>query len=205
MTSKKLFYVLIAVLVLISGSGVATLVLGNKQITKQNDELSHYKVESTALEEVQRSLVTAKKDVETYKDIESIARTVVPQEKDQAKTVREIINLADESNVPIASVTFPTSSLGSKASTGAPTANQQQVGTITQTQKVTGLNNVERLQITVTSDSAKPIPYSSFIRFLDLLEKNRRTSQVGSLNIQPDPDNRNLLTFSLIINVYIKK
>lgn len=205
MTSKKLFYLLIAALVLVNASGAAVFVLGNKQITKQNDELSRYKLESTALEEVQRSLVSAKKDINTYKDIESIAKTVVPQEKDQAKTVREIVKLAEESNIPISSVTFPTSSLGAKATAGPSTATQQQAGTITQTQKVTGLNNVERLEITVTSDTTKPVPYSNFIRFLDLLEKNRRTSQVGSINIQPDPKNRNLLTFSLILNVYIKK
>ena len=196
MNSRKFFYVLIAILVLVAGGGVAALVYGKKILDTQNTKLTELKIEASTLEDVQRSLVTAKKDIESYADIEQISKTVVPQEKDQARTVREIVKLAEESNIEIASISFPTSSLGTK--TTGTTTN-------TQTQKVDGINNVERLEITVSSNTSSPVLYSDFIGFLQKLEQNRRTSQVSNINIQPVADNRNQLTFSLVLNVYIKK
>lgn len=199
MNSRKLFYLLVVVVVLINIGGVAAIVYGKKMLNTQNAKLTDLKVESSTLEDVQRSLVTAKKDIEKYADIEKISKTVVPQEKDQARTVREIIKLAEESNIEVASVSFPTSSLGSK------TAGSAQAGTTTQTQKVEGISNVERLEVTVSSNTATPVTYTDFLSFLEKLEQNRRTSQVSNINIQPVADNRNMLTFSLVLNVYIKK
>lgn len=204
MNSKNLFFVLVAAIVLINGAGVAAIVTGDKLLQKQNNRLTELKVEATTIEQVQASLVRAKKDIDTYQDIEQVANTVVPQEKDQARTVRELVKLAQDSGIAISSISFPSSSLGNK-STGAAAATQQAPGSNTQTQKVEGINNVEKLEITVTSDTARPVLYTSFIKFLDSLENNRRTSQVSNINIQPVADNRNLVTFSLIVNVYIKK
>lgn len=199
MNSRKFFYVLIVVLVAVNTAGIAALVYGKKMLDTQNDKLTSLKVKSGTLESVQRSLVAAKKDIESYSDIEQIGKTVVPQEKDQARTVREIIKIADESNINISSISFPSSTLGS-----APGSAAAQTAT-TQTQKVDGISNVERLEVTVTSNPSAPVPYSNFITFLEKLEQNRRTSQVSNINIQPFSENRNLLTFSLVLNVYIKK
>jgi len=200
--SRRLYIVLIAVLILVNGSGVALLVFGNKYLDKQNAKLTDLKVEADTLDVVQRSLVTAKKDIETYSDLAKVVNTVVPQEKDQAKTIREIVKIANESGVPITSINFPTSSLGSKAVAGAnpTTAN---AGTNTQTQKVDGISGVERLEITVTSGSA--VRYSNFILFLQKLEQNRRTSQVSATTVTPDVTNPSNVQFSLTLNVYIKK
>lgn len=204
MNSRRLFYLLVAALILVNGAGIAALVLGDKQLVKQNTKLTELKVQSSSLETVQSSLVQAKKDIETYSVLEQITKSVIPQEKDQARTVREIVKLAGEAGVPVSSVSFPSSTLGSKSVAGA-TGASTTAGTTTQTQKVTGINNVERLEITVTSDPSKPVLYSDFIKFLSKLEQNRRTSQVASINIQPVADNRNKLTFSLVLNVYIEK
>lgn len=203
MTSKRLFYSLIATLLLIIAGTGAVLYYGNKQLTQQNNKLSALKLESNSLDQVQASLNGVKKDIAKYTEIEQIARTVVPQEKDQARTVREIVKLADESRVAVASINFPTSSLGSDAKSSKSTKDS--AGATSQTTKVEGLTNVEQLQITVDSDKAKPTTYTSLLIFLEKLEQNRRTSQVTSVNIQPDSENRNLLTFTLTLNVYIKK
>lgn len=208
MNSKRFFYLLVALLVLINGAGVAAIVLGNKYLEKQNTHLTDLKVEANTLDKVQVSLARAKKDIDKYSTLDQIIKTVVPQEKDQARTVREIIKIADESHINIASVGFSTSSLGSAATgpAAAPgtTSNTGNSGN-TQTQKVEGISNVERLEITVASDTSKPVLYSDFIAFLAKLEQNRRTSQVSSINIVPVSTNRNLLTFSMVLNVYIKK
>lgn len=203
MTTKRLFYGLTALLALLAVVVVSSVVYGNKFLTKQNEKLTALKIESNNLERVQASLSAAKKDIQEYSAIEQIAKTVVPQEKDQARTVREIIKLADESGVSISSVTFANSTLGNSPAakpSGGPAA-----GTITQTQKVEGLTNVEKLPITITSDTTRPASYRSFLLFMEKLEQNRRTSQVENINIQPNPTNRNFLTFNLTLNVYIKK
>lgn len=204
MNSKKLFFILCALLLVINGAGAAALVYGNKMLVKQNDKLTQLKVEASSLEDVQQSLVNAKKDIQTYADVETIAKTVVPQEKDQARTVREIVKLAADSGISISSVSFPSSSLGNKATT-APGAAASGPSANTQTQKVDGINNVERLEVTVSSDSSRPVLFTSFVSFLERLEQNRRTAQVTNINIQPVSDNRNFLTFTLTLNVYIKK
>lgn len=200
MNSKKLFFVLCGLLVVIGAAGVGVFVYGNKLLVKQNSKLTTLKIEAGSLEEVQQSLVSAKKDIQTYSEIESIAKTVVPQEKDQARTVREIIKLAAESGINISSISFPSSSLGSKSTAAAASAAAN-----TQTQKVDGISNVERLEVTVSSSSGQPVLFTNFVGFLEKLEQNRRTAQVTNINIQPSSDNRNFLTFNLTLNVYIKK
>lgn len=209
MNSKKLFYLLCVVILLINVGGVAALVYGNKLLVKQNSKLTDLKIEASSLEEVQRSLVNAKKDIQSYSEIESVAKTVVPQEKDQARTVREIVKLASESKINISSISFPSSSLGNKAgtapATGTAAAPAASTSTNTQTQKVDGISNVERLEVTVSSDTSKPVLFTNFVGFLAKIEQNRRTSQITNINIQPVSDNRNFLTFTLTLNVYIKK
>lgn len=206
MNSKRLYYVLIALIILINGSGVAAVYFGNKILAKQTTKLTDLKVQATTLEGVQSSLSNAKKDILTYSDIEKVVKTVIPQEKDQARTVREIVKIADESNITLSSISFPSSTLGNNAATAAPgTTTPTSTTGNTQTQKVDGISNVERLEITLASDTTKPVLYNDLITFLSKLEQNRRTSQVSSINIIPDSTKRNYLTFTMTLNVYIKK
>ena len=203
MSSRRFFYILVALIIVINAAGLAALVYGKKTLDTQNAKLTDLKVQASTLEDTQRSLVNAKKDIEKYADIEQISKTVVPQEKDQARTVRELVKLAEDTNIQISSISFPTSSLGAQNTPGAAAAAP--AGASTQTQKVDGITGVERLEITVTSNTSVPVRYSDFLLFLEKLEQNRRTSQVSNINIQPVADDRNLLTFSLVLNVYIKK
>jgi hypothetical protein len=208
MNSKRLFILLVSILFLVNASGIALLVMGNKYLDKQNSKLTELKVESDTLDVVQRSLIRAKKDVETYTDLANVVAAVVPQEKDQARTVREIVKIASESGISITSINFPNSTLGTAATAtntgGQPSATAATSGTTnTQTQKVTGINNVERLEITVQSGTA--VPFKNFILFLQKLEQNRRTAQVSNVSINPNTENPNYVQFSLVLNVYIKK
>lgn len=203
MTAKKLFYGLIAGIALLILATALTVFYGNQMLIKQNKKLADTKVQLANLDQVQTSLVTAKRDIEQYSVIEQIAKTVVPQEKDQARTVREIIKIADESGISITSISFASSTLGNTSKSKSPTTDAGSA--TTQTEKVEGITGVEKLPITVTSDSNRPVSYKSFLLFLERLEQNRRTSQVADINIQPNTDNRNFINFSLKLNAYIKK
>lgn len=202
MNARKLFYILLGALVLLTIGAGASTYYGNQFLVKQNEKLTALKVESSNLDLVQTSLIGAKKDIELYSPIELIAKTIVPQEKDQATTIREIVQIAAQSNVGISSITFPTSTLGNSTKG---TAKPSNTAVDTQSQKVEGLTSVEVLPITITSDTNKPVTYRTFLKFLENLEQNRRTAQVDSITIQPDTDDRNIITFNLILNVYIKK
>lgn len=201
---------MLGVLVLMAGLGIASIVVGNNMLQKKSDQLVALKLDNRLLEEQQIALVQANKDIEKYADLEKIAKSIVPQDKDQAKTVREIVELAAESGVPIASISFPSSNLGQgQPQVVTPTESGTAPATpaappITQVKPVDGIPGVFQLEINVQSDNGGPISYANLITFLTKLEQNRRTAQVSQITISPVPKDIRLLTLQLTINVYIK-
>lgn len=194
---------------------VSTVVLGNSLLEKQSKKLVGLKLDSQVIESQEIALSQAKKDIIKYSELESIAKQIVPQDKDQAKATREIINLAELSGVKISSIGFPISSLGQApktttktaddtSKTPAPAAPSAPTTTETQVQPVTGIKGLFQLEINVTSDSTSPVSYERLIDFLSRLEQNRRAAQVSQISIQPDASNRSILNFSLTITLYIK-
>lgn len=199
MSNKKIYYVLISVMIVVCGLGLAGVYYGNKLLVNSSAKLNDAKLNTKVIDEQQKLLAQAKQDIAKYSDLETIAKTVVPQEKDQARTVREILKFAEDTNVPITSVTFPASNLG-EVSTGKKTSDPN----LSQLQKVEGINGVYILPITVSNDTSKQVSYSNLINFLEKLEQNRRTSEVNSIGLTPNPANRSQLTYTMTINVYIK-
>lgn len=213
MSSKRLYYILSAVvLLLIVGLAAGTYGI-NKLLTQKSAELAELKAKDEALDMEQVSLAKAKKDLQSYAELEKIAKAVVPQDKDQAQTVREIANIAASNGISLASITFPASTLGSNVkpgtsagntSTPSPTSGGAKTGALSQLQAVKNIPGVYSLLITVQSDPDAPVPYSRFVNFLNDLEHNRRTAQVNTISITPAPKNRDLLSFNLTLNEYIK-
>lgn len=199
MTSKRLFFVLLAAITLLGGASVAGVYFGNALLQKQTVTITNLRAESLALDEQQKSLVQAKKDIEQYSELETIVKTIVPQEKNQARTVREIIRFSEKTGIKIASVTFPASTLGQDGAKQTTTADK------TQLKPVEGISGVQQLELTVQSDVNAPIPYSDLLAFLALLEQNRRTSQVSNINVQPSELDRTKVTFSLTVNIFVKQ
>lgn len=199
MNSKRVFYLMIAVVSLLVLGVIGTAYLANSMLEKQAGTLAELKLKSQVLEQEQVSLDKAKRDIAKYAELDKIAKSIVPQDKDQAQAVREIIKIASDSGIKPSSITFPTSSLGT---TAAPTAG----GTagLTQLKPVKGSTGLYIQQITITQDASAPVPYDRFIGFLDRLEQNRRTAQVSNIVLQPQPQNRNLLSFTLTLDQYIK-
>lgn len=215
MNSKRVFFVMAGVLCLLTALTIGGVVIGNSLLENKSKRLSELKLENRTLEEQQLSLNQAKVDIEKYSDLERIAKSVVPQEKDQARTVRELINIANASGIKISSVTFPSSSLGQAAQKPAATSNNTDgeatpapkaptAPPITQVKPVDNIKGLYQLEITMQSDSSAPVPYSKLLNFLSALEQNRRTAQVSTINVQPSLKNRDLVTFNIVINVYIK-
>lgn len=203
---------MIGLVVILCISAVAAIVLGNSMLKSKSDKLVDLKLENRVLEEQQTALVRANKDIESYSELENITKSIVPQDKDQAKTVREIVKIAEESGIGIANLSFPSSNLGT--STPKPktestegtdsTSTAPAAPPITQVKAVEGIPGVYRMEITLQSDTTRPISYVNLINFLSKLEQNRRTAQVAQINITPKPSSVGELTFTLVINVFIK-
>jgi hypothetical protein len=212
--SKRTFYLLLLLLFLTMAGLVGGAYGINALLAKQSSKLVGLKAQDQALTQEQQSLAKAKRDIATYASLETIAKTVVPQDKDQAEAVREIVNLASSSGVSLGSITFPASSLGATPTvhntTGVAAAGATPVAAnggnpaLSQLTAVPGIPGVYSLQISVTNADANSVTYAQLESFLGKLEQNRRTAQVTALTIQPQVDDPSQLTFTLSINEYIK-
>jgi hypothetical protein len=185
----------------------------NSLLEAKAKTLVDLKLQSQVVTSQQAGLQRAKKQIAQYASFEETAKSIVPQDKDQAEAVREITKIATDSGIKrLSSVTFPLSTLGGPAGTtsttttgtAAPTANISKKNALTQLLPVKGMSGVYSLQITIQQTSEAAISYSQFLTFLDKLEQNRRTAQVTSIILQPDSTNPNMVAFTLTINEFIK-
>lgn len=186
---------------------IVAVVVGNQILQQKSKKLADLKLNSRVLDEQQSSLKRAKKDIETYTSLEQIAKAVVPQDKDQAEAVREIVKIAGDNGIKLASITFPASTLGQVVPKAVPTDDttpKVKTPPITQVQTVEGIPGVFTLQIIIQQDTSAPITYDKFIGFLTNLEQNRRTAQVSTVSVTPNPQDHSKLTFNLTLNAYIK-
>jgi len=209
MNSKIAFFIMLGIVGLMGAAVIGAVILGDIFLHQQSNKLVELKLDSQVLEAQQISLTQAKKDLLKYSELATIAKQIVPQDKDQARATREIILLADQAGVKISAINFPASTLGQlPAKTSTPPTDtpvaKTVTPTITQVKPVDGIKDLYQLDIIVASDTASPASYPRLIDFLGRLEKNRRTAQVTQISIQPDSKNRTLLNFTLTITLYLK-
>lgn len=207
MTSKHAYFLMLATIGLSALGIIGALYIGNKMLVARSSELTELKAVNEILDDQEVSLVKAKQDIKKYKNLEELTQTIVPRDKDQARAVREIVALAQESGVPIKSIVFPSSNLGSKAKETAKapdSTEEKKPDPISQAKPLKDIKGVYSLEATITPSSE--VNYYQFIDFLSKLEKNRRTAQVTSIKIDPKSSSRNnpQITFSLTINIFLK-
>jgi Na+-translocating ferredoxin:NAD+ oxidoreductase RnfG subunit len=187
--------------------GLGALVYtGNKLLVKESNKLLELKAISQVLESQTTGLSQAKQDVQKYKGIEEITQSVVPQDKDQARAVREIVELARQSGIELKSITFPASNLGNAARTptgSSSSAKAKPVAGLSQAKPVEGIKGVYSVELSI--EPVGEVNYYKFIDFISKLENNRRTSQVSRIRIdQPANKNSQNIDFSLTINIFVK-
>lgn len=210
MNSKQAFFGLLGVLGLLVVLSGALLYFGLGELTKKGDELTTLKLEQAVMDDRKQNLVKAKRDIQEYKTLEQISRSIVPQEKDQARTIQEIYAIGRESGISLSTIQFPASALGEakKKSNSKKKSSNKPVATVdpntTQLIEVEGAKNLYAMEIETQSDKAKPVRYDQMLRFLELLENNRRTAHVTNINIQPSDGDRSRVTFSLTLNLYVR-
>lgn len=201
---------MIALVVFLSFLVIGAAVLGDSILRRQSDHLVSAKLENKVLDAEQNALNLAKADLERFSELSDIAKQIVPSDKDQAKTTRELVQIADQAGIKIATITFPQSDLGTKKAApakkeGDPTVTPAPATSkISQAEPAEGIPGLQQLDITLTSDATQTTSYNQLIEFLELLENNRRTSHVKALTITPGASDNSTLSFSLTLTVYIK-
>jgi hypothetical protein len=208
MSAKRVFYGMLAgtlVLILIC---VAATYFASQLLVKEGNSLLDLKLQKAVLAKQRDSLAKAKEDIAKYSELEVIAKTVVPQEKDQARTVLELVQLANESGISITSIDFPQSLLGQAAKKSTKKDSKAPVVMVdSNTTQLTALDNLKgvySMEISLQSNQNQPVTFAQLLDYLRRLEKNRRTAQVIDLAITPSATNRNLVTFTLKLNSYVK-
>lgn len=176
---------------------------GYSLLKKQSQKLVDLKAQDEVTKQQEVSLAQAKADIQKYTPLDEIAKSVVPQDKDQAKTVREINAIATQNGIVLQQISFATSNLGGSSSSSSSSSSSGSTN-ITQVQPVDGIPGVYSLEITVSNGDSSPVPYSQFLEFLQGLEANRRTAHVSSISVTPSDKNSGEVNFSLILDAYLK-
>ncbi len=206
MSSKHVYWLTIFLLIVLGFGIVGSTYYSTKILKKESDKLVDLKLENRLLEDQQSALSVAKKSIDKYKELDKIARTVLPQDKDQAKAVRELVNLSGESGIRLSSITFPSSNLGIVQPVPLNKDGQKKPATPAETQvkPVAGIPGVYEMEINVKQDPTLPISYPAFINFLSKLENNRRTAQVSNISVTPYDQDRSKLVMNMTLKLYIK-
>lgn len=210
MTPKRFFIIMVAVFSLSIMGGGAMLYFANNTLKSRSGSVVDLKLESAEVEAQLSAYQAAKKDVEKYAYLNDIINTALPQDKDQARTVREIFLLAQQAGIAIKSVQFPSSTLG--AVTSAPavgtTTTKPDTAVITQAKPVTGLKGVYSIETVVTpyaDDKLNIVTYDQLISFLKKIESNRRAMQVSSIQLNPlGQGSSDSISFTITLNIFIK-
>ena len=180
----------------------------NNIFNSKSGNLASQQAKISTLNSEQLTLLNAKAELKKYASLYGIAQNVVPQNKDQTQTVRQIIAIASANNVSIGSISFPSSTLGSITSSSSvtPSATSALNPNLSQLVRVPTIPGLYTLPITITSSNQanQYTSYNEFIGFLQGLENNRQTAQVTSLLITPNSQNPNYVNFNISLNIYIK-
>lgn len=179
----------------------------NGLLETRASKLTSLKSKVLSLEKQKTDLAKAKKDIALYDELYKISRSVVPENKDQAETVRQILKLAGQNNIQVDSITFPASTLGAGAVAGAtgtatpaPAAASAVKPNLSQLLAVPSIPGVYVLKINLTGAARS---YPQIINLLADLEQNRQTAEVTNISITPPQEDPNYV-INLVINSYIK-
>jgi len=223
MNSQRFRLVLLGTLGLCVIIFMALCVFGLSMLRSESDKMVQLKLENRTADAQLANLNVSKKEIEKYSYFKSVAASVIPNDKDQAKAVLDIFQLADQSGISIQSITFPSSNLGLRTSTTTAPASSASSSSssatdsassskiISQAIPVTGIPGLYSIQLTITPETgpqvpaAKQVSYAKVLDFLSRIENNRRTAQITQINIQPvGSAGSGQINFSLTVNIFIK-
>lgn len=212
-TPKLIRFSLFGLLALMAVIFFATASVGQGKLSNKSEQLVDAKLKSKTVDDQLSSLELARKQIEKYSYFNDVAKTVIPNDKDQARAVLDISQQADQSGIALTSITFPASTLGGSTKSVSATGAGSTTTAISQATPVTGIKGLYSLELTIipltgpTTPASKVVTYPKFLDFLNRIEHNRRTAQITQVSIQPQSDKSGPtgeINFSLTINIFIR-
>lgn len=192
---------------------IVTPFVGLSILSDKSRQLVDLKSQSKTADDQLASLAAAKKQLQKYSYFNDVAKTVIPNDKDQAQAVLDIFQMASASGIALQNIDFPASSLGVRTSpsAGGSASGSSSSGAspLSQAKPVTGIAGLYSLQLTVSPQAgaqispAQATTYPKFLDFLSRIERDRRTAQISQINIQPDASSQ-YLGFTITLNIFIK-
>lgn len=222
MNAKRFFYVLIGIIGLLVVVCAGLVVGGNQLMAKTSQKLIEAKLNNSLADVKIGEYLKAKTYMNQNQDVRPIVDNMIPKNKDQDTATKELYKIADSAGVAITSIQYPSSNLGLKAAASASstatsdktsgastTPTTPAVAPLSQAKAADGLPGVQgidvELRLTAT-DTKSPITYDSLIKFLKLVELNRRSMQIKKVFVQPDKPGNGLVKLSpqITITIFVK-
>ncbi|MGH7239545.1 MAG: hypothetical protein ACREHG_05710, partial [Candidatus Saccharimonadales bacterium] len=144
MTAKKFNIVMVALVVVLCLAMIIGAYEAKSILANHSQKLINLQLQQASLDDEQTQLTSAKTEIKKYAPLAAIAKSIVPQDKNQAEAVREIVNIAGNNNIVLSSITFPKSDLGSSSPKSAASSTVN----LSQLTLVKGLSGVYQLPIT---------------------------------------------------------
>lgn len=209
MNAKKLYYALISLTVMIIIATAGVLYVADSFLKKNSEKLTEYKKEEKQVQLDERVYLKATNDLKKFNQLglREVVNEALPKEKDQARAIKEIFQMAESSNINIDKIQFADSTLGEKPKNATPSTtsggnNQPASSSITQAKPIAGISGVQGIEMSVGISSINdkiPIDYNRFIDFVNKITNSRRTMQITKLSIQPG-----LKKAEITINIFVK-
>jgi hypothetical protein len=202
MTPKKLYFVLTGAGIVSLFAIVATIYFANTLLQKSSNQLVSVKLDNRVIEEREKYLLQAKKELDKYKDLSATLQKVLPKDKDEARAVAELYRIADESGLQITRISFPASTLGQKSTSKSTSSSS---AAVTQAKPLDGVQGALYIttQIEIEGKRNASITYPQIIQFLKKLEQNRRNMQVSEISVN-STEKSGELTASVGLNIFVK-
>lgn len=225
MTPKKVNRYFVLLFLIGIGLSVFILRYATNWLTTSSQELMSLRTEVAELDKKQSDLERAKKSLTDNASEVATLSLVLPEDKDQARVVQEIYSIADQSNVKIDSVGFPSSTLGaqtapkvvaptetttapSTSATSTPAEPVKPTKTVSQATPVKEIPGVQSIElsigaITSKDTSIKGVRYDEMMALIRLIERNRRTMQIRSIGIGQSESVSGQPTYNLTLSLVI--
>lgn len=212
MTTKKAHYGLLGLLILIIIAIGLAMYFSRVFLKTNSDKLVNAKLELYKIDETEYIYRKNQAILQENKETADILSSVLPQEKDQAKAVREITQIAGANGLSVKSIKFPGSDLvitnkpatttQPQGSTTTPAPAAPAGPTISQAKPVSGLSNVLGIAVEIELTSSRAgaqISTDQVLSFLQQVENNRRNIRVTSINFGSSVDEGKTLKIDTIL------
>lgn len=195
MTTKRVHYLLISLLILLFIVLLATLHFGISTMKKQSQKIIDAKLNIAKAQKTESIYSSNKELYLSNQDLAQKINDFIPTDKEQDLIVAQLNSYASQSQLTISAVSFPNSTLD-------PSIKQKVRTDISQATPVNGLTGVYEIPIVVTVSNTNPetINTDNLLKLLDLIESSPRNMRITSISYDAKSNE-----IQLNITLFVKK